>query len=46
MGGIGGGGTHIHISLDGATFLSGGRPAAREMARILKPELDRIVTAR
>jgi len=34
------------VNINNPTFMSGGRPAARELARVLKPELDRIVRAR
>lgn len=46
LGALGGGGGGVHIHINNPTFLSGGRPAARELARVLKPELERIVTAR
>lgn len=43
LGAMGGGGGGVTININNPTFMSGGRPAARELARILKPELDRIV---
>lgn len=42
LGAMGGGGSVV-VNINNPTFMSGGRPAARELARILKPELDRIV---
>jgi hypothetical protein len=43
---FGGGGGGINVNIINPTFLTGGRAAARELARTLKPELDRIVSLR
>lgn len=40
------GGVTVHIHLEGATTLGDSRDTARELSRILKPELDRLVSVR